>query len=448
MVHRQPPGVPRATSPPATAPAAGGAVLLSIVTPRAAAPRCSATCSTRASSCRPTASARCRATTGTTPTCCAVDGVEHRVDYEPAESTHRALRRQLELARAGLVPGQLPADRVAAEVPPLLRRRPQGRVPDRLRPAAEPRGRSPPSCRAGSPALFLRGPDGRRPVYGGDRDLPARPALARPHPRSTSTSTATTAPASAPATRRAGPAWWPSSSSRAASKIGDPMATPYDVIIIGTGAGGGTLAYRLAPTGKRILLLKRGDYVPREKQNWDSHAVVVEAATTSRSRGSTRTGKEFHRRHALLRRRQHEVLRRGAPPPAARRTSARSATTAASRRPGRSPTTTSSRTTPQAEHLYQVHGQRGDRSDRAAGQRAVPLSAAQPRAAHPAAGRRPARGSGTSRSRCRSASCSTSRSPAEPVHPLRHLRRLSVPRQRQGRRPGDRASIRPCSIPT
>ena len=41
---------------------------------------------------------------------------------------HRALRRQLELARAGLVPRQLPADRVAAEVPPLLRRRPQGRV--------------------------------------------------------------------------------------------------------------------------------------------------------------------------------------------------------------------------------------------------------------------------------------------------------------------------------
>ena len=50
----------------------------------------------------------------------------------------------------------------------------------------------------------------------------------------------------------------------------------YDVIIIGTGAGGGTLAYRLAPSGKRILLLERGGYVPREKQNWDSCAVEVE----------------------------------------------------------------------------------------------------------------------------------------------------------------------------
>ena len=38
----------------------------------------------------------------------------------------------------------------------------------------------------------------------------------------------------------------------------------YDVIIIGTGAGGGTLAHRLAPTGKRILLLERGGYLPRE----------------------------------------------------------------------------------------------------------------------------------------------------------------------------------------
>src|SRR3954452_8252663 len=50
----------------------------------------------------------------------------------------------------------------------------------------------------------------------------------------------------------------------------------YDVIIIGTGAGGGTLAHRLAPSGKRVLLLERGDYLPRERQNWDSGAVFVE----------------------------------------------------------------------------------------------------------------------------------------------------------------------------
>jgi choline dehydrogenase-like flavoprotein len=47
----------------------------------------------------------------------------------------------------------------------------------------------------------------------------------------------------------------------------------YDVIIIGSGAGGGTLAHRLAPSGKRILLLERGGYLPREPENWDSKEV-------------------------------------------------------------------------------------------------------------------------------------------------------------------------------
>ncbi|MGA7936161.1 MAG: GMC family oxidoreductase, partial [Kovacikia sp.] len=44
----------------------------------------------------------------------------------------------------------------------------------------------------------------------------------------------------------------------------------YDLIIIGTGAGGGTLAHRLAPTGKKILVLERGDFLPREKANWSA----------------------------------------------------------------------------------------------------------------------------------------------------------------------------------
>ena len=47
----------------------------------------------------------------------------------------------------------------------------------------------------------------------------------------------------------------------------------YDVIVIGTGAGGGTLAHRLAPSGKKILLLERGGYLPRERENWDSKEV-------------------------------------------------------------------------------------------------------------------------------------------------------------------------------
>lgn len=47
----------------------------------------------------------------------------------------------------------------------------------------------------------------------------------------------------------------------------------YDVIIIGSGAGGGTLAHRLAPSGKKILILERGDWLPREALNWNVDAV-------------------------------------------------------------------------------------------------------------------------------------------------------------------------------
>jgi choline dehydrogenase-like flavoprotein len=54
------------------------------------------------------------------------------------------------------------------------------------------------------------------------------------------------------------------------------MANTYDIAIIGSGAGGGTLAYALASTGKKILLLERGDYVPREHANWSTRAVNVE----------------------------------------------------------------------------------------------------------------------------------------------------------------------------
>jgi choline dehydrogenase-like flavoprotein len=50
--------------------------------------------------------------------------------------------------------------------------------------------------------------------------------------------------------------------------------THYDLIIIGTGAGGGTLAYHLAPMGKKILILERGSFLPREKANWDTVEVV------------------------------------------------------------------------------------------------------------------------------------------------------------------------------
>jgi hypothetical protein len=66
----------------------------------------------------------------------------------------------------------------------------------------------------------------------------------------------------------------------------------YDLIVIGSGPGGASLAYRLAPTGKRILILERGEYLPRSEKNWNSQTVFVDAAyqaseTWTDSQGNT-----------------------------------------------------------------------------------------------------------------------------------------------------------------
>jgi choline dehydrogenase-like flavoprotein len=50
----------------------------------------------------------------------------------------------------------------------------------------------------------------------------------------------------------------------------------YDVIVIGSGAGGGTLVHHLTSSGKRILLLERGDWLPREPQNWLAEDVFID----------------------------------------------------------------------------------------------------------------------------------------------------------------------------
>jgi choline dehydrogenase-like flavoprotein len=71
----------------------------------------------------------------------------------------------------------------------------------------------------------------------------------------------------------------------------------YDVIIIGTGAGGGTLAHKLAPSGKRILLLERGGYLPREQENWDSREVFGKARYVTGDRWVAGDGERF-RPHA------------------------------------------------------------------------------------------------------------------------------------------------------
>ena len=67
----------------------------------------------------------------------------------------------------------------------------------------------------------------------------------------------------------------------------------YDVIIIGSGAGGGTLAYRLAPSGKRILIIERGGYLPRERENWSTDAVFAENRYKAQETWHDQDGKPF-----------------------------------------------------------------------------------------------------------------------------------------------------------
>jgi choline dehydrogenase-like flavoprotein len=68
----------------------------------------------------------------------------------------------------------------------------------------------------------------------------------------------------------------------------------YDVIIIGSGAGGGTLAHKLAPAGKNILIVERGGYVPREKDNWNPRAVNLEGKYQTKEKWRDMDGHELH----------------------------------------------------------------------------------------------------------------------------------------------------------
>lgn len=70
-------------------------------------------------------------------------------------------------------------------------------------------------------------------------------------------------------------------------------AGSYDVVIVGSGAGGGTLARHLAPSGKRILILERGDWLAREPENWSSEAVFVDGRYMSPDTWHDADGKGF-----------------------------------------------------------------------------------------------------------------------------------------------------------
>ena len=71
-------------------------------------------------------------------------------------------------------------------------------------------------------------------------------------------------------------------------------AGQYDVVIIGSGAGGGTLAYHLANAGKRVLILERGSFLPQEKPNWDTTAVFLDNRYHTKDVWTDKDGKLLH----------------------------------------------------------------------------------------------------------------------------------------------------------
>jgi choline dehydrogenase-like flavoprotein len=70
--------------------------------------------------------------------------------------------------------------------------------------------------------------------------------------------------------------------------------TSPDIVIIGTGAGGGTIARALAPSGARILILERGDFLPNEPENWSPEAVFVQNRYKTTECWEDGKGNAFH----------------------------------------------------------------------------------------------------------------------------------------------------------
>ena len=200
-------------------------------------------------------------------------------------------------------------------------------------------------------------------------------------------------------------------------------ADHYDIIIIGTGAGGGSLLHALAPTGKRILVLERGGFVPRELSNWDTKAVNLDGRYNTKEVWHDADGRPLHPHtnyfvggntkfygSALFRLRREdfgEIKHWSGVSPA---------WPIAYEDLGPYYT--------KAESLYHVHGER-----------AVPAPARQSRAAHPAPGRRLRPAGPPSVSRPPRDHARRGEPADERLHPLLHLRRPSLLALREVRRP-------------
>ena len=68
----------------------------------------------------------------------------------------------------------------------------------------------------------------------------------------------------------------------------------YDIIIIGTGAGGGSILHKLKDSGKNILVLERGTYMPQEKENWDTTEVFLKERYHTNEVWKTKGKEDLH----------------------------------------------------------------------------------------------------------------------------------------------------------
>ena len=205
----------------------------------------------------------------------------------------------------------------------------------------------------------------------------------------------------------------------------------YDLIIIGTGAGGGTLAYALADSGMRILLIERGDYLPQEPQNWQPRVVFDERRYKPDETWYGQDGKPFHPGVHYFVGGNTKVY--GAALPRLRREDFG----ALEHEGGTSPAwpITYDELEPyynRAEAIYRVHGEPGEDPTEPPRSCPFPFPAVDTRAGHRRAGVTPAR------QWAASVPPADGHRPARgrAVHPLQDLRRLPLPGagQERGRR--------------
>lgn len=67
----------------------------------------------------------------------------------------------------------------------------------------------------------------------------------------------------------------------------------HDVIVVGSGVGGAITARRLAERGARVLIIERGDFVPREPENWSVRSVFFEKKYKAKDSWLDRHGNSF-----------------------------------------------------------------------------------------------------------------------------------------------------------